>query len=76
MGRKLLVLPREVSQTCASTDNNRCEKSAEVIVDTDTSLVKGEKKQEVSPSIEGLNLIKVNNKRLPNERQKAENIAR
>ncbi len=40
-----------------STDNSRCEKSAEVMVDTDTSLLKEKEKQEASRSVEGLNLI-------------------
>ena len=65
---RLLVLPREVSQTylCGKknrdTANNCCEKSAEAIVDGSNELAKEKNTSEVSQSIEGLNLnqVKVN----------------
>ena len=57
--------------------NNRREKSADAIVDTDTSLrVKQSGKQEALRSVEGQNFIKVSIKRLPDGRQKAEYIER
>ena len=46
MERRLLVLPREISQTYVyelifrSTANNCCEKSAEAIVDKSNELIK------------------------------------
>ena len=42
-----------------STANNCCEKSAEVIVEVDTSLKRSKKNQEVSQNIEGLNFTSV-----------------
>jgi len=57
--------------------NNRREKSADAILDADTSLrVKQSGKQEALRSVEGHNFIKVSTTRFPNGRQKAEYIAR
>ena len=61
-----------------SMANNRREKSADAILDTDTSLhvIESTLKQDALLSVEGQNFIKLSIKRLPNGRKKAEHIAR
>ena len=61
-----------------SMANNCREKSADAILDTDTSLyvIESTLKQEALPSVEGQNFIKASIKRLPNGGKKAEHIAR
>ncbi len=64
MERRLLVLPREISQTyeyeikIINTANNCCEKSAEAIVDGRNELINVNKIIRDSQFIEGLNLKK------------------
>jgi len=82
MGRRLLVLPREVSRTSesvnGSSDNSCREKSAEVIVDTDTSPMMVKEKSGGLTKYRRTELYQseYNKSKLPNGRQRAENIAR